>query len=54
MRCRDEWDLLRRHYRYVAVLACVEQHVKMREQVTSTKIAGISDRCARLQIICRL
>jgi hypothetical protein len=25
MRCRDEWDLLRGHYRYVAVFACVEQ-----------------------------
>jgi hypothetical protein len=40
MRCRDEWDLLRRHYRYVAVFACVEQARKDERTDASTKIAG--------------
>jgi hypothetical protein len=41
MRCRDEWDLLRRHYRYVAVLACVEQARKDERTGNQYKDCGL-------------
>jgi hypothetical protein len=40
MRCRDEQDLLRRHYRHVAVFACVEQARKDERTGSRTEIAG--------------
>ena len=40
VRCRDEWDLLRRHYRHVAVFAYVEQAHKDKRTDSRIEIAG--------------